>query len=275
MGTTNPATDKPVLHKRKAVRNLKDLARSSANPAEPEPSALLFSPGEQIPPKDPFRYENLKDNIGKRVGNYLFYSLEAYIYFSCSSNKEEKDKPAKIDKRSIFAAQKAEAGWKLHISVDPSQISAAWAIIYPILMENEISAKILAPDVLKRKPIEEVSGKQFTIYQFRHKHIDAGTWIKIMQRIENEFRQHGIGSGVIPPANKQIPNSEYFSYRNDTDLSGKYVSDATAQRYVDMHIHEDPQLLPYNLPKDNDPFEEVTLQINLDQNQIGSELTPI
>ncbi|WP_019216664.1 hypothetical protein [Legionella tunisiensis] len=207
----------------------------------------------------------------------IFYSLESYIYFRCSNSRSTysgDDKPATANKRSIFAGQKAATGWKLHISVDPGQISAAWAIIYPILMENEISAKILAPDVLKRKPIEKVSGKQFTIYQFQHRHIDTDAWINIMQRIENELRQHGIAKGIIPTANKQIPNSNYFSYRNDTDRSGRYISDATAQKYVELHMHEEPHLLPYNLTQADDPFTKVALQPHLDQNKIESELKP-
>ncbi len=135
------------------------------------------------------------------------------------------------------------------------------------MMEHEISAKILDPDVLMRKSIEEVSSKQFTIYQFKNKHLDSAKWLHIVQRIELELQLHGIGKGIIPVANKQIPNSEYISYRNDSDMRGRYISDVVAARYVELHIHEDSQLVPYNLIKDIDPFEEISLHANLDHNQ--------
>lgn len=277
MRTKGSTAAKPLLSKRKAVKNLKELASSSTGSVKREASTSTpaFFLEEQTLHQDPFLYENLKDNIGKKIDNYFFYSLESYIYFKYSPGSNNRnDRPAVAAKRSIFAGQKVETGWKLHISVDPGQISAAWAIIYPILMENEISAKILDPDVLKRKPIEKVSGKQFTIYQFQHKHINTDAWIDIMQRIENELREHGIAKGVTPTANKQIPNSEYFSYRNDADPSGRYISDTKAQRFVELHKHEAPQLFAYNLTNEKDPFAEVALQSHLDQNQIESELKP-
>lgn len=267
-------TDKPLLRKRKAVRNLKDTAAFEATQVKSKARKIatpsFFSAEHQ---SASFLYENLKANIGKMINNYFFYSLGAYIYFDCKSNKEN-DKPSDMDKRSIFAAKKQETGWKLHISVEPGQISSAWAIIYPILMEYEISAKIVEHDVFKRKPIEDVSGKQFTIYEFKNRHIDSSSWSNIIQKIENELRQHGVSSGIIPTSNKQIPNSEYFSYRNDTDPRGKYISDVAAQKYAELHVQEDPQLLSYNLTKDKDPFEHVSLQIDLDLTQIGSELNP-
>ncbi|WP_412754867.1 hypothetical protein [Legionella donaldsonii] len=276
MGTTKVSSgNKPLLSKRKAVRNLKELASSSTGSVNLEASTSAFFPKEQTPHQDPFLYENLQDNIGKKIDNYFLYSLESYIYFKCSPDcNNEKNKLAVAAKRSIFAGQRVETGWKLHISVDPGQISAAWAIIYPILMENKMSAKILAPDVLKSKPIEKVSGKQFTIYQFQHKHINTDAWIDIMQRIENELREHGIAKGVTPTANKQIPNSEYFSYRNDAGPGGRYISDTKAQQFVELHQHEDPPLLAYNLANTNDPFTEVVLQSPLDHNQIDNELKP-
>ena len=268
-----PTADKPLLRKRKAVSNLKDTAAFEAAQVKSKAKKIATPSFFSAEQKDPLLYENLKANIGKTINNYFFYSLGAYIYFDCKSNKEN-DKPADMDKRSIFAAKKQETGWKLHISVDPGKVSSAWAIIYPILMEYEISAKIVEHDVLKRKSTEDVSGKQLTIYEFKNTHIDSLLWINIIQKIENELRQHGIGSGTIPPSNKQIPNSEYFSYRNDTDPRGKYISDVAAQKYVELHAQEDPKLLPYNLKKDKDPFEHVSLQIDLDPTQIGSELNP-
>lgn len=278
MGTTKVISgNKPLLSKTKAVKNLKELASSSTGSVKVEASTSTpaFFPEEQTTHQDPFLYENLKDNIGKKIDNYLFYSLESYIYFKCSPDHNSgNNRLAIAARRSIFAGQKLETGWKLHISVDPGQISAAWAIIYPILMENKISAKILAPNVLKSKPIEKVSGKQFTIYQFQHKHITTDEWIDIMQRIENELREHGIAKAVTPTANKQIPNSEYFSYRNDADLSGRYISDTKAQGYVELYKHKDPQLRAYNLANAKDPFTEVVLQSHLDQNQIENELKP-
>ena len=166
----------------------------------------------------------------------------------------------KVNKRALFATQKPELGWKLHISVAPDQVANAWEFIYPILMENKISIKILDPDVLKKKPVEEISSKQFTIYQFKNKHIAPTEWLDIVQQIENELQHHGINKGIIPVANKQMTNSEYFSYRNDTDPSGRYISDVTAVKYVELHIHENSQLVPYNLTKDLDPFKEISLQ---------------
>ena len=258
----------PLVKRKKKVINLKTLIASSSEQIDGVPNTIVshsFFSEVQVD-KNPLLYENLRDNLGKWVQNYFIYLLDGYIYFKCNIDLESQ--PSGLGKRSLFAAQKPETGWKFHISVAPHQIANAWAIIYPIFMENNISVKILDPEILKRKSVEEVSSKQFTIYQFKNNHIAPAVWLDIMQRIEGELEQHGIGKGIIPISNKQITNSEYFSYRNDSDLRGRYISDVAASKYVDLHINEDAQLVPYNLTKAIDPFEEISLHTKSKQNQI-------
>ncbi|WP_156812464.1 hypothetical protein [Legionella tunisiensis] len=84
MGTTEGAstgTGKPLLSKRKAVRNLKELANSSIASVKSEPSTSTpaFFSEEKIPYKDPLMYENLKDNIGKKLSNYFLLTGELYL----------------------------------------------------------------------------------------------------------------------------------------------------------------------------------------------------
>ena len=77
MGTTKVSSgNKPLLSKRKAVRNLKELASSSTGSVnlEASTSTPAFFYKEQTPHQDPFLYENLPDNIGKKIDNY-FLSL--------------------------------------------------------------------------------------------------------------------------------------------------------------------------------------------------------
>lgn len=140
-------------------------------------------------------------------------------------------------------------------------------------MENDVSAKILSHESLMKKSMEKVSNKQITLYEFKNKHINSEEWSSMLQQIEDKLRQHGIGPSNLPPADKQIPNSVYFSYRNDTDHTGKYISGSGAKNYVSLHGSKDPQLVPYNLIKAQDPFEEVSLKPYLD-NQMDSALHP-
>ncbi|KTD07695.1 hypothetical protein [Legionella jamestowniensis] len=269
-----PHSTKPSLQKRKAVRNLKEIATSSTN--------QFFQPNNTSPPgfsesmessKEKLQYESLKSNLGKTINNYFLYAIGAYIYFNSRNRNKENEGASKFDKRSLFAQKKQETGWKLHLSVDPTQVSLAWTLIYPILMENDVSAKILSHESLMKKSMEKVSNKQITLYEFKNKHINSEEWSSMLQQIEDKLRQHGIGPSNLPPADKQIPNSVYFSYRNDTDHTGKYISGSGAKNYVSLHGSKDPQLVPYNLIKAQDPFEEVSLKPYLD-NQMDSALHP-
>lgn len=265
-----PHSTKPLLQKRKAVRNLKEIATPSTKQFfQPDKT----SPRGIEPSKEKLQYEDLKSNIGKTVNNYFFYVIGAYIYFSSKNRNKENEGASKFDKRSLFAHKKQETGWKLHLSVDPTQVSLAWTLIYPILMENEVSAKILSHEILMKKSTEEVSNKQITFYEFKNKHLNSGEWSSMLQQIEDKLRQHGIGPSSLPSADKQIPNSVYFSYRNDTDPTGKYISGSGANNYVFLHGSKDPQLVPYNLIKAQDPFKEVSLKPYL-EDQMDSVLQP-
>ena len=118
----------PLLKRKKAVNNLKALMNSSSEQVNTESNKGAFHSffSEELVAKNPFLYENLRDNIGKWIQNYFFYVIEGYIYFKC--NHAQESKPISIDKRSLFAAKKPDIGWKLHISVAPDQIAKAWTI---------------------------------------------------------------------------------------------------------------------------------------------------
>ncbi|ASQ44598.1 hypothetical protein [Legionella clemsonensis] len=271
-----PRSTKPVLQKRKAIRNLKEIAVTTSKTNQlfrPNQTSHPGSSKGMAPPKGEFQYENLKSNIGKTVNNYFFYAMGAYIYFTSKPRNKENQGASKVEKRSLFTQKKQETGWKLHLSVDPTQISLAWTLIYPILMEKAISAKILRHEILMKKSTEEVSNKQITVYEFKNKHINSEEWSSILQQIEDKLRQHGISPSNLPPADKQIPNSAYFSYRNDTDHTGKYISGSGAKNYVSLYSREDPQLVPYNLIKAQDPFEKVSLKPYL-EDEISSAPQP-
>lgn len=278
MPDEKPNAPKPPLQKRKAERDLKKIAgsfiaSSSTTTSSPKAHSSLFSPPKEVDSsgrheeptstKAHLEYQHLTNNIGKTIDNYFTYSLGAYLFLQHGKDAPGQSKPTQVNKRSLFANKKQEeTGWKLHISVDPGQISAAWSVIYPILMEHKISLKIIDPEVVKRKSSEEIASKQFTIYQFKNKHIDSSAWLNIMQHIENALRIQGINKGSISPANKEIPHSDYFSYRNDTGPNGKYISDKAAEQYVTMHA---PQLPAYNLSNAADPFATLSLQPSLEE----------
>lgn len=99
-----PHSTKPSLQKRKAVRNLKEIATSSTN--------QFFQPNNTSPPgfsesmessKEKLQYESLKSNLGKTINNYFLYAIGAYIYFNSRNRNKENEGASKFDKRSLFA----------------------------------------------------------------------------------------------------------------------------------------------------------------------------
>ena len=79
--STVPKSPPPLVKRKKAVRNLKKLMNSSSENPKAEPSSVSvhsFFSEEQVV-KNPFLYENLRENIGKRVNQYFLYFLEGYI----------------------------------------------------------------------------------------------------------------------------------------------------------------------------------------------------
>lgn len=246
----------PKLIKRKAVQNLKKIASSStARSSETTKKPSFFKQVSKS--ENPLQYERLKEQLFVKGDNYLITALSGYIYLNCT--KQATVTLSEKDRRALYATKHQETGWKLHINIEPTQISAAWSIIYPILLTHNISAKIIAPDKFKQFSIDKVSSKQVTIYQGKNQSIDKTTWGSIMQQIEDELQYHQIERGILPPANKEVANSAYFSYRNDADANGNYISDLAAQGYVEQHHHEDPTLVAYNLSQATDPFDGIEL----------------
>ncbi|WP_133128031.1 hypothetical protein [Legionella nagasakiensis] len=227
---------------------------------------------EEVVVKEIYRYDNLPHILGKETGCYKAYALGSYIHINFLEKKAPRERTAPLDRRAALLAMHAQpTGWKLHISIEPTQISEAWALIYPILMAHRVTGiKVLSPDVLARKMADseegraEVACKQITIYQFQNKAVDAASWLNIMQEIEGALQSHAIGHGSRPLANHSIAGSQYFSYRNDSHPVRKgYISDKAAECYIAEHEHEAADLQAYNLINAPDPFEEINLHIGL------------
>lgn len=189
-------------------------------------------------------YSDLRTKLNQQISGYSITDWGAYLTFESESNTARPPSPSRL-------FHSAQLGWKLHISVDQTQIDEAWAIIFPLLQAHEIiHFKLLCPADLNKILPDKIS-KQITIYQFKHTTFHSIQWQMLLQDIESALRKSGILSVVDICADRKIPHSRYFSYRNDRSPQGKYIADTFAENTYGVNA--------YNPCVEQDPFVTLCL----------------
>lgn len=143
-------------------------------------------------------------------------------------------------------------GWKIHISIDDStrgktNLSNAWDIVKDILIERKIQkCKVVIPDVpdggfATNHELRQY-GKQITIYcNADPKAYDLQFWQETLQEIETAFCARNIYPDPTTTHHNesQIQGSQYFTYRNDAQISTGYEGYAYALAYLIRLSQED------------------------------------
>lgn len=143
-------------------------------------------------------------------------------------------------------------GWKLHVSVDPEKLTQAFNLLFPKLMRQFRSFKIINPDILKDK---SVSGRlrtyaQITIYLYDHPSHQPILPVEalkkaILDMIET-LRAANIQPGCLTEsdARLQIDGAllDYVTLRNDRLLNSThtYISAKTVGRSYNPANHHNP-----------------------------------
>jgi hypothetical protein len=181
-------------------------------------------------------YEHITSRRFGEVGNYDFFGNEKGEFVQLQHHNFDPS---------------AVTGWKIHLSVDPRDIAQATSILYGIYEKfGAVVFKVTDPEKAKKYNDPKISaqqaGKIFTLY-------DAGekNWLRIIQAIENEFRQAAIRPGQPVVEDIRTEGSEYIYRRNDHSPDGEYVSAEKAAQ-----INPRNPANPYNYP---DPLRGLQL----------------
>lgn len=113
-------------------------------------------------------------------------------------------------------------GWKLHLSVQPSQLKKTYQLIYTVIANYGLGFKVLNIDFFeskKRKDLRLYNGAQFTIYlEENEKPTHSVLEIREMiDRITKILIDNSIFPGQIPDSDAKTI-SKYFSLRNDKSV---------------------------------------------------------
>jgi len=113
-------------------------------------------------------------------------------------------------------------GWKLHVSVAPKDVGAAWDVLYPFLEERGIAlAKVAMPDTARKlgNPNHPQAGKMITVYADE----TPRPWAEIAACMEGILHDAGIRPGPEVAGEAKLFASRYTTFRNDLDAAGRYV----------------------------------------------------
>jgi hypothetical protein len=146
-------------------------------------------------------------------------------------------------------------GWKIHLSVDPRDVTRATEIIADIYRSHH--AKIFKVTNPKNtigfaNPADSQAGKMFTLYDTGEKN-----WPEIMREIEARFKAQGIKPSHPVGEDVHVKGSQYAYRRNDLNPHAPAGSEesyvpASEARKINPHQPHNP----YNI---HDPLEHVDL----------------
>ncbi len=119
-------------------------------------------------------------------------------------------------------------GWKVHVSVDVSQVGAAWDAILPIAAEARLHAKVGGPAILTKlgDPAHRQAGK--TIVLYAESRPDPDRWSRILADVEAALGAAGVPPGPRVAGDRPVSGSAYLQVRSDRDRNGRYVSGPSA-----------------------------------------------
>lgn len=107
-------------------------------------------------------------------------------------------------------------GWKFHITVEPTYLEQAWALIHPQLLNTKTGS--LAFALIDADRTEGGAAKQITLYTFQD---DEGLLFQspkamlcLLRKIERILDNANIPAGETGIAAQKIPGSRYVSIRN-------------------------------------------------------------
>lgn len=135
-------------------------------------------------------------------------------------------------------------GWKIHVSVDPGRVAAAWDAILPIVAEARLQAKVAGPALVGRlgDSSHRQAGKMLVLYAETAP--DVGRWRAVLTRVEEALDKAGVTPGPRVAGDRPVRGSAYLQRRADRGRDGRYVTGPAA----------------YNPFGWADPFEEIAVE---------------
>lgn len=107
-----------------------------------------------------------------------------------------------------------QGGWKLHISVDPTQLRVAFSVIAPRLLKYNLSFKVIDDSYSHGKRFEK--GMQFTVYlQNENGSFQADEIQMLVKEITDALNEQNITSGHIDATDAKLKDTDFLSLRND------------------------------------------------------------
>ena len=131
-----------------------------------------------------------------------------------------------VDRRGPHGA--GHEGWKVHVSVDVSEVAAAWDAILSIAAEARLHAKVGGPGILAKlgDPTHAQAGK--TIVLYAESGPDPDRWGRILAAVETALAAAGVAPGPRVAGDRPVAGSAYMQVRSDRDRDGRYVSGPAA-----------------------------------------------
>lgn len=163
--------------------------------------------------------------------------------------------------------------WKLHISVQESDLPRAWDIVADHFMKMKCNTtmKMKVADYDKNDWPEKMHGREITVYIYRHKlHYEHETsyafsradqytrefWLGFINSLERELRQNNIASRGTARGDKRI--CQYISLRNEayTPLKPEW-NDVSPNQIIEFNNTKycyPPNIAGYNAAGNKDPL---------------------
>lgn len=117
-----------------------------------------------------------------------------------------------------------QSGWKFHILIADTQesdnLEQGWAIVKNELIHHQVFESKIIKDSMRgeMRADNEQSSKVITVYAFKENKTQE-EWQQFIYDVSQALRSNNIAPAANPPGDIPIKNSEYFSYRNDGNVS--------------------------------------------------------
>ncbi len=139
--------------------------------------------------------------------------------------------PASARRAMEQAPPVPDAGWKIHLSIDPDQVAAAWDAMLPEISKEPILVKVMTPPLHDQiaDPDDRQAGKGIVVYAAGCPYgTSAAFWSRLLTSVEGVLRTAGVPPGWAVMGDRPIRGSNYAFARADKDPMGRYASEIEA-----------------------------------------------
>jgi hypothetical protein len=169
-----------------------------------------------------FRYGAMMAAAGDTLANVRTAECDALAY---SEPMAHMGAWIRYDFRPAEERTRGDAGWKVHVSVEMSEIEQAWDAVLPVVGGARLLCKVAGPALLDRlgDPEHRQAGKAIVIYDHGHPlAADPAFWSGLLGDVERALRGAGVRPGWTVGGDRPVAGSGYSHVRNDAAATGAY-----------------------------------------------------